>query len=133
MHSDTVYVVRALKAGAMGYVTKREAPQYIVEAIRTVMRGDIFLSKGISGNVINQLVNMKGEAAGVSVENLTNRELEIFEYIGLGFGTGEISKKINLSVNTVETHRKNIKEKLGIVNGKELVKSAIQWVISSRQ
>jgi DNA-binding NarL/FixJ family response regulator len=128
MHDELVYAERALRAGARGYVAKKEAPPVIIEAIRTVLKGELYLSTRISMNIIDRMFQGR-DAAPESISSvLSDRELEIFQMIGGGLSTGDISKKLNISVNTIESHRKKIKEKLGIQKGAELVKTAIQWV-----
>lgn len=133
MHSETIYVERALRSGAHGYITKKDAPQNIVEAIRTVLKGEIYVGKNLSGKIINKLIHGYGEDTGMPIDNLSDREYEIFELIGSGYGTGEIARRLNLSANTVESHRKKIKEKLGIQTGPELVKNAVQWLLSQER
>ncbi|HPV41384.1 MAG TPA: response regulator transcription factor [Spirochaetota bacterium] len=128
MHDENVYAERALKAGARGYVAKKEAPAVIIEAIRVVMKGELYLSSRISMKIIDRLFQGKEGGAESMPEVLSDRELEIFRMIGTGMSTGDIAKKLNISVNTIESHRKKIKDKLGIQKGSELVKAAVQWV-----
>jgi DNA-binding NarL/FixJ family response regulator len=130
MHDENTYAERALRAGARGYVAKKEAPSVIIEAIRTVMKGELYLSGRISMRIIDRLFQGRETPAGSFAEILSDRELEIFHLIGGGMSTGDIAKKLNISVNTIESHRKKIKEKLGIQKGSELVKVAVQWVVS---
>ncbi len=133
MHDENTYAERALRAGARGYITKKEAPAVLIDAIRTVLKGDLFLSSKISMNIISRLFQGK-DASEVSItEVLSDRELEIFHLIGTGMSTGDIAKTLNISVNTIESHRKKIKEKLGISKGTELVKSAVQWAVSRKE
>jgi DNA-binding NarL/FixJ family response regulator len=133
MHDENVYAERALRAGARGYVAKKEAPAVIIEAIRTVMKGELYLSGRISMKIIDRLFQGKDTGAESLPEILSDRELEIFRMIGNGMGTGEIAKKLNISVNTIESHRKKIKDKLGIQKGSELVKAAVQWAVSQNK
>ncbi len=130
MFDETVYAERAIRAGARGYMTKKEAPSNVVNAIRIILKGELYLTGGITGKIIDKLLHTSSDASQTPVDLLTDREFEIFQLVGNGFGTGEIAKKLNLSVNTIESHRKKIKDKLGIKKGPELVKSAVQWVIS---
>jgi len=129
MHDEISYVEKAIKAGARGYVTKNEASSSVVFAIQTILNGEIYLSNKMSGLMVTKLLHPTDENGEVTVSSLSDRESEVFELIGNGFGTGEIAKKLNLSVNTIESHRRNIKEKLGIKSGNELVKNAIQWIL----
>ena len=133
MHDENVYAERALRAGARGYVAKKEAPAVIIEAIRTVMKGELYLSGKISIKIIDRLFQGKDTGAQSLPELLSDRELEIFRMIGSGMGTGDIAKKLNISVNTIESHRKKIKDKLGIHKGSELVKAAVQWAVSQNK
>lgn len=132
MHSETLYVEKAVRAGARGYIVKSEAPQVIIGAIREVMKGGLFVSNAISGNIIDRLLN-ENEEPGQTMEGLTERELEIYELIGNGYKSVDIAKNLNLSINTVETHRKNIRGKLGLVSSGDLVRNAIEWVHSNRK
>lgn len=133
MHDENVYAERALRAGARGYVAKKEAPSVIIDAIQTVMKGELYLSSRISMKIIDRLFQGKETAAESISELLSDRELEIFQMIGSGMGTGDIARQLNISVNTIESHRKKIKEKLGIQKGSELVRSAIQWAASQNK
>ncbi len=128
MHSEILYIERAMKAGAHGYITKNEAPQILIEAIRSVFSGDTYISNKISGKMINKLMHKESDSERIEIEKMSNREIEIFELIGKGCKTGEIAKKLNLSTNTIESHRKNIIEKLNFESGNDLVKNAIHWV-----
>jgi len=132
MHGESLYVEQALHAGARGYIAKSEAPQIIIGAIRDVMKGGLFVSSSVSGIVIDRLVNDAVEPCK-SVEGLTGRELEILELIGKGYKPVDISKSLNLSINTVETHRKNIRGKLGLSSSGDLMRHAIEWVHSNRK
>ena len=132
MHDENVYAERALRAGARGYVAKKEAPGVIIEAVRTVMRGELCLSGRTSMKIIDRLFQGKEMSAESITEVLSDRELEIFQLIGSGMGTGDIAKTLNISVNTIESHRKKIKEKLGIDKGTELVKTAVQWAVTRK-
>ena len=133
MHDENVYAERALRAGARGYVAKKEAPAVIIEAIRTVMKGEPYLSGRISIKIIDRLFQGKDTGEQSMPELLSDRELEIFRMIGNGMGTGDIAKKLHISVNTIESHRKKIKDKLGIQKGSELVKAAVQWAVSQNK
>ncbi|MBN2159142.1 MAG: response regulator transcription factor [Spirochaetes bacterium] len=129
MHDESLYAERAIRAGARGYIMKEVASKNIIQAIRTILRDELFLSENISKKIIDKLVRGSADTIGISVENLSNREFEIFQLIGNGFSTKEMAKKLNLSIYTVESHKKNIKEKLNLKNSSDLAKYAIQWVI----
>jgi DNA-binding NarL/FixJ family response regulator len=132
MHDENIYAERALRAGARGYVAKKEAPSVIIEAIRTIIKGGLYLSSRISMNLIDKIFQGKGQTPESVSGVLSDRELEIFQMIGSGTSTGDIARRLNISVNTIDSHRKKIKEKLGIQKGPELVKAAVQWVAAHR-
>ncbi len=129
MHDESLYAERAIRAGARGYIMKEVASKNIINAIRTIINDELYLSENISKKIIDKLVRGSADTIGISVENLSNREFEIFQLIGNGFSTKEMAKKLNLSIYTVESHKKNIKEKLKLKNSSDLSKYAIQWVI----
>jgi DNA-binding NarL/FixJ family response regulator len=124
MHDENVYAERALRAGARGYVMKQEAPQKIIEALHKIVGGEIYLSASMSGKMISKTEN--GEYT--SVQDLTDRELQVFELIGNGLGTSQIAVKLGLSVKTVETYKSHLKEKLNLLSGDELNRYAIQYM-----
>lgn len=127
MRDETFYAERVLRAGARGYVTKEEGGRTVIDAIRKVMTGQIFLSEAMASKMIGQFVGGTAETPTDSIHNLTDRELEIFELIGLGLPTREIAQRLHLSPKTVDSHREHIKEKLQIDNATDLLKHAIEW------
>lgn len=127
MHEESLYAARALKAGARGYVMKEEAPESLIEAIRTVLRGGIFVSPKVSTKLLEEFSNQT-KTGDSPVSRLTDRELEIFRMIGEGHGSREIAGKLNISVSTIGAHRAHIKEKLGLRDATELVHRAVSWV-----
>ena len=132
MHDESLFAERAIRAGARGYLTKKEAPVKIIEAIHTILSGDIFINQKISGQIIEKIMQSTNNDRP-SVADLSDREFEVLHLIGNGLGTGEVAEKLSISTNTVESHRRNIKEKLGLKSGNELVKYAVQWVISQKK
>lgn len=130
MHDESIYGERVIRAGASGYVMKEDASLKMVDAIRTVMSGDLYLSEGLQKKIVSKLTSSV-DKVGNPVEMLTNREFEVFRLIGNGYSTREIGERLNVSVNTVESHRNKIKAKMKLKSSAELVKHAIQWVISS--
>ena len=127
MHDESVHGERALRAGARGYVMKNEPTEEIMNAIREVLRGEVYLSKRMRSIVVQKFLN-GGSAAGRSgVEGLSDRELEVFQLIGGGNKTRQIATQLHLSVKTVETYRAHIKEKLKLKDGTELVRHAVRW------
>jgi len=127
MHDETLFAERALRAGANGYLMKLEATEHITNAIREVLAGNVYLSAAMHEKLARALAVPRRIRTG-SVASLSEREFEVLHLIGLGFGTREIAGKLNRSVKTIEAHQANIKEKLDIPNGKELMRFAIQWI-----
>jgi len=128
MHDDSLYALRTLRAGALGYVTKREALTNVLLAIRKVLKGDIYLDPGFSERLIFQVTHPTGGSIDSPLNRLSNRELEVIELLGRGFGTKDVASELRLSVKTIETHRAHIKKKLGFRDGNELVRFAVEWV-----
>ena len=126
MHDESLYAERVLRAGAAGYIMKQEASEKVLEAIRKVLRGEIYLSEKMSAKLMHQLIGGRANATGSLMERLSDRELEVFGLIGQGRGTREIAEQLHLSVKTIESHRAHIKEKLNLKNATELVHRAIQ-------
>lgn len=131
MYDDLLYAERALGAGAMGFINKREGTKKIIEAIRTINTGDVYLSERMKNHMIHRSVGGRPAAKKTPIETLSNRELEVFKMIGNGQTTAEISKALHLSVKTVETHRQRIKGKLQLDNANKLVREAAQWVLEN--
>jgi len=127
MHDETLYAERAIRAGARGYVMKHEMTGTIVKAIRHIMNGKIFLSERMTSRLLDELMFNQNHKIGTSIETLTNRELEVFQFIGEGYRTSDIARKLNLSVKTIDTYRLRIKTKLNLKDSTELVKLAIEW------
>jgi DNA-binding NarL/FixJ family response regulator len=127
MHDETLYAVRALRAGAAGYIMKQEAIDHVLTAIRHVVAGDIYLSERMEKKMMQQLVGGRAARTGSPLEDLSDRELEVFNLIGQGHGTRQIAEELHLSIKTIESHRAHIKEKLNLKNATELVQHAIQW------
>lgn len=131
VYDEKVYAERALAAGAMGYVGKQESPKTVLEAIRQVLAGKVFLSPAMTARMLERTVGGRELAATPSVEKLSDRELEIFTLIGQGLPTRAIAERLHLSVHTIETHREKIKAKLNLHSGTELSRSAVQWVLEN--
>ena len=125
MHEEEIYAQRVLSAGALGYVMKHEDSRCLLEAVHTVLKGEIYLSEKMAKKILYQMARGKFQKGGI--ESLSNRELEVFRLIGEGLGVKEIAERLFLSVKTVETYRERIKEKLGIETAAELTQFAIQW------
>jgi DNA-binding NarL/FixJ family response regulator len=127
MHDENLYAVRALRAGAAGYIMKQEPADRMVTAIRRVLDGEVVLSAKMERVMMNQLVAGRGAPALSPLDDLSDRELEVFRLIGKGYGTRQIAEELHLSVKTIESHRAHIKEKLHLNSATELVQRAVQW------
>lgn len=134
MHEESLYADRVIRAGAMGYVMKREAEQTIVTAIRRILEGRVYLSDRMQERVLLSYSGRRTEAARSPLEALSDRELEIFERLGHGQSIRKIAEDLHLSVKTVDAHRAHIKEKLALESSTEVLQHAVRWVQSgSRQ
>jgi DNA-binding NarL/FixJ family response regulator len=130
MYSEALYAERALRAGAVGYINKEYATDKVIEAIRQVLAGKLYLSEETTERLLRRSVGSSDEApAGSPVEILSDRELQIFRLLGEGLATIQVADRLHLSPKTVETYRARIKEKLGLDSGPELVQRAVRWVL----
>ena len=131
MHDESVYAERALRAGARGYVMKEAAADHLVEAIRRVLGGGIYVSNAMASRMLEGMTaGTRSKPTASLIDRLTDRELEILEMIGKGVATKIIAEKLSISARTVEAHRSHIKEKIGITDGAALVRFAVNWVES---
>lgn len=130
MHDEGLYAERALRAGARGYLMKEEPGPKVIEGIRAVLAGRIFVSEAMASKMLNVIVGGKPDADASPLSRLTDRELEVYDLIGHGVTTREVADRLSLSIKTIESYRANIKDKLGLKNAVELVQHAIQWVQS---
>lgn len=124
MHDERLYAERALKAGARGYVMKHNAAKSIVQAVRTICDGHIWLSDAMRCIVLEKLTDRPSAANAHGLDTLSDRELEVFRLIGRGLKKSEISQQLNIAASTIETYRVNIKRKLGIASGSALYRLA---------
>jgi DNA-binding NarL/FixJ family response regulator len=129
MFDESLYAERVLNAGALGYVSKQEAMEKVVEAIRCVLSGRVYLSAAMSDRMLHRLARDQKAPERSPVESLSDRELEVFELIGRGRTTAEIANQLHLSIKTVETHREKVKAKLGLKSAAELYQYAVRWVM----
>lgn len=129
MHDESLYVERVLRAGAQGYIMKHEGGKKVMDAIRKVLDGEIYVSHSMSAKILEIFTNRR-TTTNDPVEALSDRQFEIFQMIGQGKGTREIAEELKVSVKTVDAHRANIKEKLGLRSGNELVRYSVRWVES---
>jgi DNA-binding NarL/FixJ family response regulator len=126
---ESLYAERALSAGALGYVSKEARGDVLVAAVRQVLQGGIYLSPRMVNRVLHRAVQGKNGVQQGSIEQLSARELQVFELIGNGLTTRQVGHTLHLSVKTVETYRENIKAKLQLANGAELVRHAVHWTL----
>jgi DNA-binding NarL/FixJ family response regulator len=129
MHDESLFAERALRSGANGYLMKLEATEHVISAIREVLAGNTYMSAAMHEKLARSLAVPHKQPEG-PIASLSEREFEVLHLIGLGFSTREIAEKLNRSVKTIEAHQANIKEKLNIRSGKELMRFAIQWIES---
>lgn len=128
MHDESLYAERVLRAGGRGYIMKQEGGKKLMEAIRRVLGGGIYVSERMSARILELFSGQPTEKDPTPISRLTDREFEVFQWIGQGKGTREIADHLHLSVKTVEVHRANIKRKLEVRTAPELVRYAVQWV-----
>jgi DNA-binding NarL/FixJ family response regulator len=127
VHDEALYSERVLRAGAHGYVSKSDAAENVLQAIRQILQGMVYLSSGMTNRVLSRVARGQ-QLEDDPVMGLTDRELEVFEQIGNGQSTSQIAEELHVSVKTVESHRENIKNKLSLKSGTELSHRAVQWV-----
>lgn len=134
MHDEGIYAERALRAGASGYVMKVEAAERVMAAIRCVLSGKIYISEKVTDQMLHRLATRRKDAwsSKSPIERLSDRELQIFRLLGAGVRVREIATQLFISVKTVESHRVNIKEKLGLKTSAELLRYAIQFSHTNR-
>jgi len=124
---ESMYAQRAIKAGSNGFVTLLEPLAEMLRAMVALFAGEIYVSRCVISQIACQMAGRKHDGNGHSLQNLTDRELEIFELMGEGFGVRQIAEHLKLGKSTVETYRNRIKEKLRLQDNSELLQSAIQW------
>ena len=128
MHDESVYAMRVLKAGAKAYVMKQEVVDKVMEAIRRIRMGKVFVSESVASRMLDQVVVGGDPATDSPIDLLSDRELEIVSMLGNGLPTREIAAKLHISIKTVESHRARIKEKLNLDNAIQLVQFCVRWV-----
>ena len=127
MHDEALYAERALRAGARGYVMKRETTKSMLTAIRRVLEGDVYVSDRVVSVMARRLGTSRKAAASSPVERLSDRELEIFRLLGQGRTTSQIAEDLGLSLKTVQAYCARAKEKFGVNSLAELLRAAIRW------
>jgi len=128
MHDESIYATRALRAGARGYVMKRETSGKIITGLRQILKGHVYVTEKIMAEAAEIFLGARPAPVEPSVQLLSDRELEIFRRIGLGQENREIAESLHLSLKTVQTHCAHIKEKLGLPSGTLLMREAVRWV-----
>jgi len=131
MHDEAQFAERALRAGAMGYISKGTAVEHLVAAIRKVLAGSIYLSQPMTDRLLRSITQSDMERGRATLDSLSDRELEVFELLGRGMTTRDAAEHLHLSVKTVETYRENLKAKLNLEHSNELICRAAQWVASN--
>jgi DNA-binding NarL/FixJ family response regulator len=132
MYAESLYALRSLQAGAQGYVCKEADPDVLLDAIRQVLKGDVYVSPAMSQQILGRLA--KAAAAPLPkdpAECLSNREMEVLTLIGQGKTTREIAEQLHLSIHTIESYREKLRAKLGLANGAQLTRFAAQWVLEN--
>jgi DNA-binding NarL/FixJ family response regulator len=129
MHDEKLFAERALRAGANGYINKQVAVTEMVSAIRRVLSGKVYLSPSMTERMVERAARIDSDASRSVIQRLSDRELEVFSLLGDGLSTREVAQRLNLSVKTIETHRAQIKRKLGLRNSTELIQRAVEWTL----
>jgi len=128
MHDESLYTERVLRAGGRGYIMKQEGGKKLLQAIRQVLNGQIYVSEKMSAGILETFSGRQAEGAVSPVQQLSDREFEVFQLIGQGKSTREIAAHLHLSAKTVEVHRLNIKKKLKLKTATDLVRHAVRWL-----
>ena len=129
MHDEELYAMRALNAGAQGYLMKEEDPEKVVQAIRTVMQGEVSVSQAVQRKILITIASGSG-ANSTSLDHLSDRELEVFKMIGKGYPSRLIASDLHLSTKTVESYKARLKHKLKLKDATELRRYAAAWMKS---
>jgi DNA-binding NarL/FixJ family response regulator len=130
MHDESLYAERAIRAGASGYISKQEAPAKLMQAVRTVLAGDIYWGERVAAQVASKVARSARAPSGSPVDLLSERELQVFEGIGSGISTPAVAAALHIDVSTVESYRARIKEKMNLRNAEELLQAAIRWNVA---
>ena len=132
MHDEAFYAERALRAGAMGYVMKQETTDKVIVAIREILEGRPYVSNDLAIQFARKFVGARGKENISDSSGLSDRELDVFRLIGLGYETKRIAQDLRISVKTVQAHSANIKDKLRLANANELIREAVRWVEATK-
>lgn len=131
MHDESLYALRALRAGAKGYVMKEQVIETVLDALRKVIGGGTCVTPKFSERLVFKAIHGSDCDVGSPVDRLSDREVEVLQHFGRGKSTREIAEALRLSVKTIETHRAHIKEKLGFKSADEMVKFAVEWIATA--
>ena len=127
MHEESLYAERVLRAGGRGYIMKQEGPEKILQAIRKVLSGKVYVSDATSAAILDGMSGVRSQDTNTLMAKLTDREFEILTLIGQGRDALEIARQLHLSIKTVDTHRMHIRDKLNLRNNTELIHYAVRW------
>jgi DNA-binding NarL/FixJ family response regulator len=130
-YDELIFAERTLRAGALGYVMKENATEELLRAIQKILAGDIYVSERLAATFVRRSLERKPSVSHTGIERLSDRELQVFQLIGASYSTREIADEFHLSVKTIETHRENIKSKLGLENATELNRFAEAWTVKN--
>ena len=128
MHDEAVYAERVIRAGARGYIMKEAGGENLLAAIRQVLRGEIYVSPRMAARLLEALSGSLPRGSHSPIEQLSDREFEVFQLIGQGKSTRDIATQLHLSTKTVDVHRSHIKEKLALTDTTALIRHAVRWV-----
>jgi DNA-binding NarL/FixJ family response regulator len=132
MHDELVYSERVVRAGASGFVMKQQSTRDLLTAIRTVHKGELYLSSRVAGIMLRKMLQPTRGEIRAGIESLTDRELHVYQLLGSGLSTRLIADELKLSIKTIDAHRENIKNKLGIQSAADLARQAAMWLASQR-
>ena len=128
-HDEILYADRSLRCGASAYVQKQEPAENLITAVMAVLSGRIYLSNTMTERLIIRAAQVESDTQKSWLDSLSDRELEVFEWLGHGLTSAEIARQMELKQKTVETYREKIKRKLGLLNGNQLIQHAVKWVL----
>ena len=132
MHDENIYAERCLRAGARGYIMKKESPEKVIIALRKILDREVYVSNDQGVKLLQKLIN-KTRTPALPLDVLSNRELEVFQFIGQGLKTREIAEQLHLSIKTIETYIEHIKKKMKFENSRTLFLHAVQWVMGENK
>jgi DNA-binding NarL/FixJ family response regulator len=128
---ERLYAERCLRAGAVGFLNKQDSSEHLIEALRTILSGKRYISSSLAEHLLTISLDGNKETED-PITRLSTRELEVFRLIGEGMSSGSIADQLFLSTHTIDTHRENIKRKLGITSAPELARHAVTWLLSQK-